>query len=257
MKRNKKTASTCNMDACAVIVEIVSEHADIAGIRAFEVQAAPLLQERLIPSSDEANVIEAALRLKARYNMPFWEGVLLSCFNAQQPPSRLLRAATYHNPSTRDPIFIARDVLTVDYLQNLVRESIDDRVLVISSMIDLRDGSQRHLPMLDFHCPASPENLELTCAVVQELSIGDGFVLESGDSYHFYGERVLDESEMIRFLGRALLFAPIIDRAWIAHQLIESACALRISPRAENARAPYVVAKITSQNPLSDKAFIS
>lgn len=231
------------MDVAELIVEIISSHGEIAGIHIFEAKAAIPLQKRLRPSSDETRMIQNGLQLRSTYNLPFWDSVLLSCFRAKEPPIRLLHAATYHNPS-KDAIFIDRNTLTEKYLQNLANEALGNRMLALSSLVKLHDGSQRHLPMLDFHIPISPESLRLVCAVVRELHMGEGFVLETDRSYHFYGGCLLKQDELARFLGRALLFAPIVDRSWIAHQLIESACALRISPRGENGYAPRVVVRI-------------
>jgi hypothetical protein len=45
-------------------------------------------------------------------------------------------------------------------------------------------------------------------------------------------------------LARALLLAPIIDRAWVAHQLIERACGLRISPGKTYAQPPIVIDQV-------------
>jgi hypothetical protein len=55
----------------------------------------------------------------------------------------------------------------------------------------------------------------------------------------YYGDAMLDDRGLTRFLARCLLFAPVIDRAWVGHQLLESACALRIS-----AKPSGVVARI-------------
>jgi hypothetical protein len=47
--------------------------------------------------------------------------------------------------------------------------------------------------------------------------------------------------EWMDFLGRALLFAPIVDRAYLAHQLLERRCALRISAVGDEKPVPRVV----------------
>ncbi len=70
-----------------------------------------------------------------------------------------------------------------------------------------------------------------------------GFVLLSAKSYHFYGGELMEEVDLCRFLGKAFLFTPIVDRAWIAHQLMASACAPRVSQRPQYG-APKVVARV-------------
>jgi hypothetical protein len=49
---------------------------------------------------------------------------------------------------------------------------------------------------------------------------------------------------LLTMLAKALLFAPIIDRAWVAHQMIERACGLRISPGKTYSQGPIVVDEV-------------
>jgi hypothetical protein len=77
--------------------------------------------------------------------------------------------------------------------------------------------------------------------VASQFGVGEGFLVETDKSYHFYGTKLLEEKELVEFLGRALLFAPIVDRAWISHQLIELCCALRISSRQPDGKPLAVI----------------
>lgn len=54
--------------------------------------------------------------------------------------------------------------------------------------------------------------------------------------------KILTQPEFEKFLGTALLLAPIVDRAYIAHQLIEGRCALRLTPGGGKSQVPTVVA---------------
>jgi hypothetical protein len=96
-----------------------------------------------------------------------------------------------------------------------------------------------HLPMLDFHCAESPESDPLVRAVLRELRL-NGYIAKSGRSYHFYAADLVDEPTLINILGRSLLFSPIVDRAWIAHQELERACGLRISPGKHYQQCPEI-----------------
>jgi hypothetical protein len=51
-----------------------------------------------------------------------------------------------------------------------------------------------------------------------------------------------DYHELIDFLARALMYSPIIDRAYIAHQLLEKRCSLRISGKENKSSLPKVIA---------------
>lgn len=48
----------------------------------------------------------------------------------------------------------------------------------------------------------------------------------------------------MEFLGRALLFTPVVDGRWVAHQMIEGQCALRVSPGNAQQIVPVVVPQL-------------
>lgn len=231
------------MDAADVIVEVVSKHPKISRLCVLTTSPAPLLQERTNLSLEEERVIELARGMKKEHGLPFWDAVLLSCLQSKVLPVHILQAASFHNKSAQAVSWFCRDDLRPEQLRELSQRS-RGQMIIISSLVELYDGSRAHIPMLDFHIPVSVKNLDLVDIVVRELSSGDGFVLESGRSYHFYGEWLLEEHELAKFLGRALQYAPIVDRAWVAHQLIESACRLRISG-SDSRIVPYVVRRMT------------
>lgn len=95
----------------------------------------------------------------------------------------------------------------------------------------MADGSVCHIPMIDFHIPASETNLRVVCDVCEALGLNNGYLLESGVSYHFVGANPVSEEELMRILIDALLFCPIVDGAWICHQLKERSCSLRIDKK--------------------------
>lgn len=241
------TRSFIGKDALELIPAIISEHPGIQEVQLVEPEYAPAIQERITMSREEQTLIEAGLQLRASHNLPFWDSVLLSAFGVTPVPVKILQEALHHQSLAQHCRAVKRENLTAQYLRDLATAVPSTRMLAMSSSLKLTDGSIRHLPMLDFHCPATPENLSLVGEVIKRLAIGDGFILESNKSYHFYGWKLLSANELERFLGRALLFAPVVDRAWIAHQLIESACALRISANRGKGTWPFVVAHIVSK----------
>lgn len=78
-------------------------------------------------------------------------------------------------------------------------------------------------------------------AVAERLFEGGSILLESGESYHAYGARLMSEEQFRRFLGKALLCAPIVDRAYLAHQWTEGRCALRLTAGGGKSNVPKVV----------------
>ena len=105
----------------------------------------------------------------------------------------------------------------------------------------------KQLPLLDFHCPESTENDHLISDVCKQLYRGAALVFSSGESYHTLGLDPLDEQGFRDFLTRSLLFAPIVDARYVAHQLIEGACALRLNSSMEKPNRPRL--KFTLEEP--------
>ncbi len=223
-----------------LVVALLQRTEGAAALSLFCPPPVPMLQQRIETSLRTEEVLRTAADLRHRTNLPFWDAVNVSGFGRAEVATDLLREALFHNrhesPRRRVPI----PGLTAQGLAELCSAS-GDEVTVLSSEIEMDDGSRRHLPMLDFHAPASEANLMLVTAAARELH-PSGFVLKSGKSYHFYGAALLSGEQNIDHLARALLLAPIVDRAWVAHQLLERACGLRISVREER-HVPVVVAQ--------------
>jgi hypothetical protein len=135
---------------------------------------------------------------------------------------------------------LPRESVRADVLDTLMSDLTPGEVLAISSLTECGDKRILHVPMLDFHCQISSMNDIRVKTIAQNLDL-HGYIVHSGQSYHFYGSNLLDTDHLIKLLAKALLFAPFVDRAWVAHQLIERACGLRISPGKSYLRSPVVV----------------
>ena len=142
--------------------------------------------------------------------------------------------------NTRREVLV--EELTVDYLGLMLSDLAEGEVLALCSKVKLRDGSSGHIPMMDFRCKPGAPNLEGTVVALREAHDGDGAILNSGRSYHFYGFSVLDGEAWLRFLARSLLLAPFTDARYIAHRLLDGLCALRISASKEKPIVPFVEA---------------
>lgn len=216
-----------------LFVRLLQLHPEITTLQLLEFPPVPLVQDRGILGIEEEALVLRAQALKERHALPFWDCALICTFESERVPKGILSAARFHNGPRTSVREIAAAELAGSALVAADARLPADRIVAISSLVRMRDGTRRHIPMLDFHCPVSPANHEVAAEVLRKLEMGSGYLVESGESYHFYGERLLNVSELSRFLGTALLFSPIVDRAWIAHQLIEGFCGLRISGRPE------------------------
>jgi hypothetical protein len=210
----------------AVIREILDGHKQIRYIHVVEFPLKPVLQDRFELTQAEEHQIAKALELRELLGLPFWDALLLTCLSNSDFSRRLLEQVKAHNSDNAVRRLSAQGLELEDHLTRHAGANI-----AFSSKVVLNAGEIRHLPMLDFHCPNTAVNLSLSCAVIQQLEIGPGYLLESGDSYHFYGSALLTPDEYVRFMGLALHYSPIVDKGWIAHQLREMASALRITPK--------------------------
>jgi hypothetical protein len=227
-------------------------------IRTFPAIDFVTLAELTVPTAAKNKVIahnsalktlnDEALDLRRKYYIPFWMAIAsVAQSHGMSLPSELLRAAAFHQPMTGvDVEHVPASSITADYLRARSVGLHPGRILTFSSHVILRNQAVAHIPMLDFRISASRTNLTTALATLSELG-HDGIILDSGQSYHFYGLTLLSSEELRTFLGKALLFTPVIDYRWIAHQLIEGACALRLSPGANNQKTPTAVATVTRQ----------
>ena len=226
------------MPMAEVLSLLIAENDHVSAVFAFTYRHPPLLQERLVLTPDENAIIGKATELRASSRMPFWEALLLSCFGERRDCTRLLEEALFHQ-STRDSLIrISRDEVLDGRLSELSNEQPSGSHLSFSSRIEVDGSEVRNLPLLDFHCPESAENDRLVSDVCRLLFRRKALVLSSGESYHVLGLATLSEDEFREFLTRSLLFAPIVDARYVAHQLLEGACALRLSHSTEKPCRP-------------------
>jgi hypothetical protein len=232
------------LDASAVIAALVEAHPDIASVSLFESPPAPDIWDRLSPSEEDTVLIDQSLRSREGLKVPFWDSLfLIASREPLKVSAELWRAAGYHQSGSDSARRIRRADLSARLLREWAGHSRSGRVLVMSSAVELTDGSHRQIPMLDFSQVPTGASLRLVREMLAQMHMS-GQILVSGRSFHFYGDALLTDSELRVFLGRSLLYGPLVDRRWVAHQLIEGACGLRISSGPNGLPIPRVVSSI-------------
>lgn len=214
-------------------------------VRLLHIPRAPVAQARTGQDDPAQAAFERGLELRASTGMPFWDAVLLCSETAALgTPRSVFDAALLHQPlpllqSTNLPI----DSRLGARLEEETADVEEGHVVALTSAITLRSGEVLHLPMLDFASksrrPSAREAVEHAAGALRV----PGFLVESGQSYHFYGQVLVDASALRTFLTRAILLAPVADSRWVAHQLLEQTCSLRISPTTRGGR-PRVVSHV-------------
>lgn len=195
-----------------------------------------LIQDRMRVTSQLKKVFDSALKKRDSYQLPFWDSFNLSLFNSDHDNYDFIKEISFHNPAVSNIKVDSRDVM--GFLNKVDR---DFDYLTINSTIKDKNGVSKQLILLDFHIPVNLKNQKICKAIIKHLAL-DGYLLDSGKSFHFFGITPVTRAKLNNVLNKALLYAPIIDRAWITHQLIERSCCLRISKKYD--RIPFVVEKI-------------
>lgn len=182
-----------------------------------------LIQERINSKGELEPIFNSAFRIREQYHLPFWDSFNLSLFNQSISDFSFFKEILFHN-STKE----IQEIEVEKFILSLNNIDTDD-YLTFCSRVKVGEN-YKHFPLLDFHIPVNINNQKICIALIKQLGL-TGYLLDSGKSYHFYGDRLISEEELTFILSKTLLFAPIIDRAWISHQLIQRFCCLRISKK--------------------------
>lgn len=225
-------------DTINIIESIVNSNPDIQGIYIHEFPDSKSLQDRLVFNEIEKKHFANALKLRDRSNVPFWDSLLLSFYNSEQYSLRILESVL-RSHAKRKKVFISRDQVLSGELYDF---SDSDKNYAINSEFLTSEGKKKHLLLLDFHIPESNENAVIVSEVLNILGADGGYLLNSGRSYHFIGTGIMSSHSMLSFLGKCLFFTPIIDKTWIAHQIVDRSCSLRITKK--NGKLPTLISKI-------------
>jgi hypothetical protein len=220
-----------------VITGLVEHLACIKALSVFPYNHPTLLQDRLDLDDIESDILTKGLNLRASTNLPFWDSLLGSCFGRRAGYRRLVEAAQFHQSHRDSFVRVSREDVLSDKLTSMAA-TVTDTAWSLFSSIELNDGTKAHFPLMDFHCPESEWNDGLVSVVCRQLFRGTVYVFSSGKSYHAIGSALLDAHGLQRFLARALLFSPIIDGRYVAHQLLEEGCALRLTSSKDKPQVP-------------------
>lgn len=157
---------------------------------------------------------------------------------AEKSPDQLVSDCLFHDNYNNRHWQISMTDLTSEAIVRKAAELPSNLALGLESRcIDL-DGVTKHIPTMDFKLEQSPSNLELLKGFLERIA-RRGIVVDSGNSYHFYGFDVLDEAGWVKFMGQCLLI-PWSDARWIGHSLIAGSGNLRVSATELKPKVPTV-----------------
>lgn len=209
------------MDTIDIAANIVAKNNEIESLTFCKYKQRNLVQEEMNFSDTERNFLEDALCIRKKYRVPFWDSLMISFFDKKNVPYTLLERALVHNKNVEK--IKTKDTESIRmYLKNNPNDDLS-----LNSEVIMRNGDIKHFFLLDFHIYPSDNNLKIISNVLRLLGV-HGYVLCSGESYHFVSNSLYDIECLINMLAKSLLFSPIVDRSWIAHQIIERSCSLRV-----------------------------
>jgi len=221
---------------------ILDLHHEIAAITFVAYRPAPNLAERLEEDGGPSReILHCAEDLHNRYGVGFWDSILNIGLRRGELGSRFVELALIHDaaPDEREYRFTRSEVLAGRHA-TLLDSPPEGYGVAISSRVHLEDGSIAHLPMLDFRCPHSAGAIAMLRSALAAMGQGQGVLVRSPRSYHYYGLDLVSERGLTTFLARALLAAPIVDARYIGHRLLDGACRLRLVAVSSKGDAPVV-----------------
>lgn len=207
-----------------IISDIIQANEDIQDVCFLKYPDQEILQKRVILDCKEEECIENALKIREQTSLPFWDSLMLSFMQEDYFSNKLLLEASHHN-SHQDVVSLS--VVKKEDIEKYFEKNKFGNLAILSK-VKLKNGNIRHLPLLDFHISNRSKNLKLIEKVVENLGQRDGYILKTNKSFHYYGTHLMTQEQMLDFLNKSLFFTPILDKSWIAHQLLEECCALRI-----------------------------
>jgi len=189
-------------------------------------------------------LVEAAVDLRATYGIPFWEAAFICAEDIEGGAEQLLDVALYHEP-VRSTITLSASDIVSGSLRDVVSSLKPNRALDLTSTVGANSGEVVQLALLDFRLKASSSHALVAAEICRRVAGDGGYLLESGESYHFIGLRPMSPDVWIKMMGRSLLFGPHIDARWVAHQLIDGSSALRVSPSAKHPFVPRAIRSLS------------
>ena len=222
---------------------LVRQLPEVQSLFVTQYKIPPKYEDRVTMGTQTKQLLAQALNLRNKIGMPFWDAVITKAMAIGPINETILDGALYHQHIDKNVHEIPRsDVLSTGIVASVENTDIMYPWAVLSE-VRTKHGKKCHFPMLDFRCEVSEPNLISLQRVAHRLLKCPWAIIESNTSYHLIVASLIDYKEFVSFLGAASLLGPLVDRSYIAHQLINGIAGLRIvRPHKE----PDLIAKCTT-----------
>jgi hypothetical protein len=216
-------------------------NASIAELHFRSYNPTPNLGERLNVGKVPSPWLSRAQDTASKAGVSLWEALagMVIRDGAHLPRNVFVEALAHHHSDIEKTISVGRETI-LDANTDFFKDSIGAADgLAVCSGLRLRAGYTVHIPMLDFVCSPTPAN-RATISTMLEVIEQQGVIVNSGNSYHFFGLTFLTNDEWVRFMGQALLLAPFVDTRFIGHRLLDGECTLRVFARHKHPQIPVI-----------------
>lgn len=87
------------------------------------------------------------------------------------------------------------------------------KTLGISSIVNINDSPSEkfHIKQMDFSCEPTEESAELVAGELAKMKTGGGWLVNSGDSFHFYGKFVVASEGWLKYMKNFDLIATDLE----------------------------------------------
>lgn len=143
----------------------------------------------------------------------------------------------------------------LDAIQSFITSVEKDGWMVGLASTVMTSNGISHLLMLDFSIPVSEESKEQLAWRLETFNKSgdvsyklDGYLIQTGNSYHYLGKYIANESDFINFLGSSLLFRHadqnhfVVDDRWLGYTLKRNFGTIRIGKK--NGEYPIIICEI-------------
>jgi hypothetical protein len=138
-----------------------------------------------------ANPVIESLTLVTYIEGPNWRDLAKG---ERGPDVGLLLQGIRQDSGKRILTKIARKDVSASHLRGIAHALNSEKLLGVASKVGLEDGRTAHIPMMDFMCGVSDANAKVLARLLSDLAQGRGCLLVAGNSYHYYGFRLLQEA---------------------------------------------------------------
>ena len=189
---------------------------------------APDYENRMKGSVRADEILQRSRNRRAEQGTPFWDAVILEAMATGPIDEIILDGALYHQSLGKTLLEVSRRDVLGPGIVAIVEKAGIPYPWAMLSRVRAEGGAENHLPMLDFRCSISEVNLVSLQRVAERLLDCPWVLIESEHSYHLLGASLMGDRELAKFFGTAILLGPLVDRNYVAHQLINGSAALRI-----------------------------